>query len=305
MAERVIINDVGPRDGLQNQPRVLEPAQRLRLIAALLQAGLRHIEVAAFVSPKVVPAMGGAAEIMAGLPATPGAVFTALIPNMKGYELATAAGARNVSMVLYGTDSMAQANARMDSAAAEDMTADILARAREDGVRVSAYASVAFECPFDGPVGPGVVMGMSGRLLEAGADEVVVADTIGAATPRQVLAMMAELIRGHGPERLSCHFHDTRAMGLANVFAAAEAGIRKFDASIGRLGGCPFAPGASGNVATEDVAMMLAQMGFETGIDPARLLQAAAVAQELTGNAPGGRARAWLERQVAVAPSIE
>jgi hydroxymethylglutaryl-CoA lyase len=127
---------------------------------------------------------------------------------------------------------------------------------------------------------------------------VVIADTIGAANPVQVRAMLGELVAQHGPERLSCHFHDTRAMGLANVYAATAAGVRKFDASIGRLGGCPFAPGASGNVATEDVAMMLEQMGFESGIDAAGLQRAAAVAQELTGNAPGGRARAWQQRQV-------
>jgi hydroxymethylglutaryl-CoA lyase len=295
MGERVTINDVGPRDGLQNQARVLQPAQRLRLITALLEAGLRHIEVAAFVSPKVVPAMAGAAEVLAGLPEWPGAVFTALVPNMRGYELATQAGARSVSMVLYGTNGMARANARMDSVAAEAVGHEILARARDEGVRISVYISVAFECPFEGPVAPEVVLGMTGRLLEAGADEVSIADTIGAANPRQVRRMMEELVARHGGGRLSCHFHDTRAMGLANVFAATEAGIRKFDASIGRLGGCPFAPGASGNVATEDVAMMLGQMGFETDTDAAGLLQAAALAQELTGNAPGGRATAWLQ----------
>ncbi len=297
MAERVIINDVGPRDGLQNQARLLEPVDRLRLIQALLDAGLRHIEVAAFVSPKAVPAMAGAAEIMASLPAMKEACFTALVPNMKGYELATAAGARSVSMVLYASDEMAQANARMTMAEAETVTGAILQRAREEGVRISAYVSVAFECPFAGEVAPAVATGLAGRLLAAGADEVTIADTIGAANPLEVRAMMADLVQEHGAERLACHFHDTRAMGLANVFAACESGIRKFDASIGRLGGCPFAPGASGNVATEDVAMLLQQMGFETGVEAAGLMRAAALAQELTGNAPGGRAKAWLQRQ--------
>ena len=135
--------------------------------------------------------------------------------------------------------------------------------------------------------------------MELGADEVALADTIGAANPQQVRSLTASLVSEHGPERLSCHFHDTRAMGLANVFAAVESGIRKFDASIGGLGGCPFAPGASGNVATEDVVMMLGQMGFDTGIDLAGLMRASKLAQELTGTAPGGRSKAWLERHLA------
>jgi hydroxymethylglutaryl-CoA lyase len=299
MAERAVINDVGPRDGLQNQSRVLQPSQRLELIRALLAAGLRHIEVAAFVSPRAVPAMAGADQVIAGLPVVDGACFTALVPNLKGYELAVAAGARSVSMVLYGTDEMARANARMDMAEAEAVTAGIIDRARADGVRVSATISVAFECPFAGPVDSAVVLDMAGRLLELGAAEVTIADTIGAAHPGQVRGMLGELVSNHGAGRLACHFHDTRALGIANVYAAVEAGVRKFDASIGRLGGCPFAPGASGNVATEDVAMLLTQMGFDTGTEPAALSRAAALAQELTGNAPGGRARHWLERQYA------
>jgi hydroxymethylglutaryl-CoA lyase len=301
MKERIVINDVGPRDGLQNQPRILEPGQRLRLIESLLAAGMRHIEAGAFVSPKAVPAMAGAAELFAALPERSDTCFTALIPNMKGYELATAAGAKSVCMVLYATDGMAQANVRMSKAQAADVAADILARSREDGVRVTSTVSVAFECPFDGPVDPALVIAMAEHFLELGSDEVCIADTIGAANPVQVKKLMAELVAGHGGERLSCHFHDTRAMGVANVFAAVEAGIRKFDASIGRLGGCPFAPGAAGNVATEDVNMMLTQAGFETGIDDRGLMRAADLANELTGNAPGGRSRPWLDRHYGAA----
>lgn len=301
MTETVLINDVGPRDGLQNQGRILSPQERLRLINALLDAGLRHIEVAAFVSPKAVPAMAGAAEIIAALPQRDDTCFTALVPNLRGYELAAEAGAKSISMVLYATDAMAQANARMNMSDAEAMTVEILRRARADGLRVSTYISVAFECPFDGAVDARVTTALAGRLLNEGAAEVVISDTIGAANPRQVRSMMDDLVGEHGAQRLACHFHDTRAMGLANVFAACESGIRKFDASIGRLGGCPFAPGASGNVATEDVAMLLGQMGFATGLDPAGLMRAAELADELTGNAPGGRARAWLRRQAEAA----
>lgn len=301
MSEPVVINEVGPRDGLQNQSRILEPELRLQLISELLHSGLRHLEVAAFVSPRAVPAMAGAADVIKGLPDGMDARFTALVPNMKGYELATTAGARSVSMVLYASDDMAMANARMKMSETEAVTLDLLGRARSERVRVSTYVSVAFECPFAGVIDPSVVFGLTGRLLEAGSNEVVIADTIGAANPLQVRRMLGELVSRHGPERLSCHFHDTRALGLANVFAACEAGVRKFDSSIGRLGGCPFAPGAAGNIATEDVVMMLEQMGFSTGVDQVRLQSAAALAQSLTGNAPGGRAQAWLNRHIETA----
>jgi len=298
MRETVTINDVGPRDGLQNQQRILTPQQRLELVRALIAAGVKHIEVGSFVSPRAVPAMAGAAEVLAGLPRNGDRRFTVLIPNMKGYELALAAGATSVNMVLYASEGMAQKNANMGMLQAEQVTADILQRARQDGIRVAAAIAVAFECPFDGPTDPAVVQRIVAQFLQLGADEVSVADTIGAANPGQVRALTQTLVERHGTERLSCHFHDTRAMGLANVFAATESGIRKFDASIGGLGGCPFAPGASGNVATEDVVMMLEQMGYDTGIGLAPLLAAAELAKSLTGTAPGGRATPWLRRQL-------
>jgi hydroxymethylglutaryl-CoA lyase len=258
-----------------------------------------HIEVGAFVSPKAVPAMAGADRILEGLDSADGAVYTVLIPNLRGYELAVEAGARSVCMVLYGSDGMAQANARMSAREADQATLHILERAREDGVRVTATMAVAFECPFDGPVDPQRVLDSAALFLDRGADEFCVADTIGAANPAQVRELARELVDMNGSRKLGFHFHDTRAMGLANVYAALESGARTFDSSIGGLGGCPFAPGASGNVATEDVVMMLEQMGFDTGIDLPQLLQAADLAQQLTGTAPGGRASAWLKRYVA------
>lgn len=297
MRETVTINDVGPRDGLQNQPRVLTPGQRLELVLALIEAGLKNIEVGSFVSPKAVPAMAGAAEVVAGLPPPEGSCYSVLIPNLKGYELAREAGALCVAMVLYGSDGMARKNVNMGKRQTEDVTADILQRARQDGIRVITTIAVAFECPFDGPTNPAEVERITAQFLQLGADEVVIADTIGAANPGQVRTLTENLVANHGAGRLGCHFHDTRAMGLANVFAAVESGIRKFDASIGGLGGCPFAPGASGNVATEDVVMMLEQMGYDTGIDLALLLEVASLAQTLTGTAPGGRATTWLRRQ--------
>jgi len=294
----VVINDVGPRDGLQTQKKILEPFERVQLVKALLNAGVANVEVGAFVSPKAVPAMAGTSEVLAGLADIEDTVFSVLIPNQRGYELARDAGAKKVCMVLYGSDAMAQANAKMSRAQAEDATALILARAREDGVLVNAAIGVAFECPFDGPVDPGLTREIVAKFLDLGADEVTVADTIGAANPSQVRKLTESLVRDNGADRLGCHFHDTRAMGLANVYAAVESGIRIFDASIGGLGGCPFAPGASGNVATEDAIMMLEQMGLDTGIDLERLMQASMLAQELTGTAPGGRSKAWLEQHL-------
>lgn len=297
VAGKVIVNDVGPRDGLQNQPKILAPAERVQLVRALLAAGMNHVEVGAFVSPKTVPAMAGADQVLSALAQDhEDAVFTVLIPNVRGYELAVAAGAKSVCMVLYGSDAMAQANARMNRQQAESATAEILKKARSDGVRVTSTIAVAFECPFDGPVEASLVRDIAGRFLALGTDELCIADTIGAANPRQVRSLTTLLVDEHGPDQLSCHFHDTRAMGLANVFAALESGVRKFDASIGGLGGCPFAPGASGNVATEDVVMMLEQMGFDTGIDLFGLMQASQLARDLTGTAPGGRSSAWLKR---------
>lgn len=296
----VIVNDVGPRDGLQNQAKVLAPARRVQLVQALLAAGVTHVEVGAFVSPRAVPAMAGADEVLAGLRDVQDATLTVLIPNLRGYELAAAAGAKSVCMVLYGSDAMAEANAGMSRQRADDAATEILRLARADGVRVTATIAVAFECPFDGPVAPALVEDVVACFIELGADELCIADTIGAANPAQVRALTRSLVDAHGAERLGGHFHDTRAMGLANVYAALESGIRKFDASIAGLGGCPFAPGASGNVATEDVVMLLEQMGFDTGIDLARLMQAAELAKELTGTAPGGRASAWLKRHLEI-----
>ena len=299
MSQQITVTDVGPRDGLQNQPRLLTVEQRLQLIAAIADAGVNSIEVGSFVSPRAVPAMAGTDVVMAALPKDGPVHYTALIPNMKGYELARAAGARSVTMVLYASEGMAQKNVNMGMAQAESVTADILAAARLEGIEVIATIAVAFACPFDGPTDPGVVRAVADKFLAMGADRIVIADTIGAGNPQQVRSLTAELVRDHGATRLGCHFHDTRALGLANVFAAVESGIRRFDASIAGLGGCPFAPGASGNVATEDVAMMLEQMGFDTGIDLDALLRASDLAEELTGTAPGGRAKAWLKPWLA------
>ena len=297
MTDTVIINDVGPRDGLQNQAKVLAPAQRLQLMEALLAAGLPAIEVGSFVSPKAVPAMAGTAEVVAGLPRGR-ASYSALIPNRRGYDLAIAAGVETVEVVVASTQAMNEKNINSSTEQAMAGCENIVAAAKKDGVKTLSCIATAWECPFEGMVDEAVVLGLAREMFAHGADEVVLADTIGAANPASVRSLTQKAADEFGAGRISCHFHDTRGMGVANVAAALESGIRKFDASIGGLGGCPFAPGATGNVATEDVVLMLTQMGFETGIDLRKLVEAVDVASELTGNCDGGHSIRWLRRQI-------
>ena len=296
--EKIIINDVGPRDGLQNQAKILSPAERVQLIQALIAAGINNIEIGSFVSPKAVPAMAGAGDVFAGLPTGDQYNFSALIPNRRGYDLAKASGVKTMGMVIAASETMNNKNINMSNEQALAVTAEILAQAKEDGLSVLAYIATAWECPFEGAIAESTVLELCGKLIDLGATEVSFADTIGAATPAQAKSIMSEAVSQFGAEKVFCHFHDTRAMGVANVFAAVEAGVRKFDSSIGGLGGCPFAPGATGNVATEDVVLMLEQMGFDTGIELGKLLKATSLAAELTQNCDGGHANRWIQRQV-------
>jgi hydroxymethylglutaryl-CoA lyase len=293
----VVINDVGPRDGLQNQPRILDISDRVRLIRAIAAAGINNIEVGAFVSPKAVPAMALTDHVLNQVADLEQVTTTVLIPNQRGYEIAKAAGAKRVAMVLYASEGMSIKNVNMSAADSESNAQSICAMAVDDGISVAAYIAVSFGCPFDGEIEPSHVADLVDRYYDFNVDQIVLADTIGAANPEQVAQTVEPIIAQHGNQKIACHFHDTRAMGLANVYAAYSKGVTQFDASIGGLGGCPFAPGASGNVATEDVVMMFAQMGVETGIDMQALLAASDLAIELTGTAQGGRSRLWLDRQ--------
>lgn len=300
MTENAIrINEVGLRDGLQSQPRHLTLDERLRMARSLIGTGLRHLEVGSFVSPKAVPQMAGTGELIAALDVPAGVQLSALIPNMKGYELARSAGIETVAVVVSATETMNQKNINMSLEQTLDVARAVIERGVAEGARVQAYLAVAFECPFEGPTPPGTVVAQASQLAEWGAHEIVIADTIGAAHPAAVRALMDTLVNTHGAERLACHFHDTRAMGLANIFAAIESGVRQFDSSVGGLGGCPFAPGAKGNVATEDVVMLCEQMGFNTGVDMPALLRSVDLVSELIGSPQGGRAHYWLSRNAA------
>ena len=295
--DSVVINEVGPRDGLQSQGKTLTPRERLELIQRLVNTGLRHVEAGSFVSPKAVPQMAGTDEVFQGLPSKDQVRYAALVPNMKGYELAVAAGARVVNVVLSVTETMNYENIRrtVDESAADFER--ILERASAEGVAGQAYLAVAFECPFEGPVNPEVVRHYAERMSAAGAGKIIIADTIGAANPTGVKAVLEAVSRVIPLSRVACHFHDTRGLALANVLASLNAGVREFDASIGGLGGCPFSPGATGNVATEDVALLLGSMGYDTGIDPQALVPVVRAVQSLTGTELGGKSFRWLSQQ--------
>ena len=298
MAETVLIKEVAARDGLQAQPQHLTVAQRLDLLAALAKTGVPELEIGSFVSPKAIPQMAGTDEIAANLPETT-AAYSALVPNMKGYELAVRAGVRCHAIAIAATEGMNQNNIRKGLDDTFTMAEEILDRAAAEGVDIHVYLAVAFECPYEGPVAEELVLAQVERLMRHNPARLLIADTIGAANPAAVRSMMQQLIDRYGPERLGCHFHDTRAMGLANVYAALEAGVRQFDASAGGLGGCPFAPGAKGNVATEDVVMLCESMGYQTGIDMPKLLDAVSLLGEMIGSPQGGRAHTWLTKQCA------
>lgn len=290
------MNDVGPRDGLQNDSTLVTPEDRVRLINSLLDAGVRSIEAASFVSPKAVPKMANADQVFAALNQE-AANFSALVPNLKGYELAKKAGARSVAVVLSATETMNQKNINMSLDQTISVCKEIVAQALRDGITPRSYLSVAVECPYEGMVEEQVIEDLSAMMFEAGAKEVIVADTIGAANPAQVKSLFTRLVSAFGATTISGHFHDTRAMALANTWQALECGIRKFDASIAGLGGCPFAPGASGNLATEDLVLMLNDAGLDTGIDLNKLLRSVELTGQLVQHPVGGRSMAYLNRR--------
>jgi len=292
-SDYVFVNDVGPRDGLQNQKVHVSAEDRVRLIKALLEAGIPGVEVASFVSPKAVPQMAGAGDIVAQFIHST-AEISCLVPNQKGYELAKAAGAKIISVVPSATETMNLKNINMSLEETLSVSCDILRQARADGLTAQAYVAVAVECPYEGKVAISQVMNVAQKLWDAGAEKLIMADTIGAANPQQIRALFKAANSLFPADKLAVHLHDTRAMALANTFAALEEGIRHFDASIGGLGGCPFAPGAAGNLATEDLVGMLHQMGLRTGVNLDSLLKVSDLAGTLVEKGIGGRMKTWL-----------
>jgi hydroxymethylglutaryl-CoA lyase len=279
----VEICEVGPRDGLQNEEPI-SVAERVCLIDALSGTGLRRIEAASFVSAKAIPPMAGAEEVMAQILRAPGVVYRALVPNERGAERAIAAGADELEVVVSASETHNQRNVRraVDESLAGAQV--LVGMAHAAGRPVDAIVSTAFGCPYEGDVSPAEVAAVAKRLIDGGADGVSFGDTTGMATPKRVEALLDELERvGIESESVGLHFHNTRGTGLANVVTALARGVHRFDASIGGLGGCPYAPGATGNVVTEDLVHMLEDMEIDTGVDLDALIGCAHLAQELVG----------------------
>lgn len=262
----VTIVEVGPRDGLQNEAAAIPTADKVRFVHGLADAGHRVIEVSAFVSPKWVPQMADAAEVFAALTRKPGVRYTALVPNAAGLERALAAGVDEVAVFAAASETFSQRNINQSIDESLARYGEVIGRATAAGLRVRGYVSCAFGCPFEGPVAPAAVRRVTQALLDAGVYEVAVSDTIGIGHPGQVRGLLRDLGAAVPFDRLALHFHDTRGTALANVLAGLDAGITTFDAAAGGLGGCPFAPGASGNLATEDLLYMLDGLGVETGV---------------------------------------
>lgn len=271
----VRIVEVGPRDGLQNEKQVVPTATKVELIARLGRAGLKSIEATSFVSPKWVPQMGDNAEVMATIERLPGVDYPVLTPNFKGFEAALAAGAKEVAVFTAASEAFSQKNTNCSIAESLTRFEPVLAAAAQAGIKVRGYVSCVVGCPYEGAVAPEAVAAVAGQLMAMGCYEVSLGDTIGVATPGQTRRMLDAVIKQVPVSKLAGHFHDTYGMAIANIYAALEAGVAVFDSSVAGLGGCPYAKGATGNVATEDVVYLLNGLGLETGIDLLTLVETA------------------------------
>lgn len=280
---RVDICEVGPRDGLQNERVNVPTAGKIRLIEALAGAGIRRMEATSFVSPKWVPNLADAEDVLAGVKRREAVTYAALVPNLKGLERALAAKVDEIVIFMSASESHNQKNINKSIAQALETYGEVGARAKAAGLRLKAALSTCFGCPYEGDVDPGVVVRIAEALVAMGVDEVGVSDTTGMANPRQVHALVSRVAERVPLEKLSLHFHDTRGAGLANVLAGLQAGVTVYDGSVGGLGGCPYAKGATGNVATEDLVHMLHEMGIDTGVGLSKLIECAKLAQDLVG----------------------
>jgi hydroxymethylglutaryl-CoA lyase len=279
--EKVEIFEMGPRDGLQNEKRLIPTAEKIALVDTLSQAGFRRIEVASFVSPKWVPQMADGSEVLAGIARAPGVSYAALTPNMKGFERAVAARADEIAIFGAASEGFSKANINCTIAESLERFAPVAAAARAAGIPVRGYISCVTDCPYDGATPPERVAFVAGKLLEAGCYEISLGDTIGQGRPETVAVMLEAVLEVAPASQLAGHYHDTAGRALANIEVSLAKGLRVFDAAVGGLGGCPYAPGAAGNVATEAVHDRLTALGYETGLDRAVLEQAAEMARAM------------------------
>ncbi len=277
----VEIFEVGPRDGLQNEPRAIPAGEKIALVDKLSEAGFRHIEVTSFVSPKAVPQMADGAEVLQGIIKADGVAYSALTPNMKGYEAAVAAGVDEIAIFASASEGFSQKNINCSIAESFERFAPILKAARHADIPVRGYVSCVTDCPYDGPVAPEAVAKVAADLFAAGCYEISLGDTLGKGTPDSVARMLLAVLKEVPAHRLAGHFHNTDGHAIANIDATLALGLRVFDAAIGGLGGCPFAPGAEGNVATEAVQEHVTALGYETGLCSETLEEAAEMARKM------------------------
>ncbi|MGY8631790.1 hydroxymethylglutaryl-CoA lyase [Bradyrhizobium sp. 14AA] len=285
----VRIIEMGPRDGLQNEKTAVSVEARIAFIEALVAAGLTTVEVGAFVSPKAIPQMASSDAVLRGVSHVKGAEFHVLVPNEKGYDAARAAGAKVVSVFAAASEGFSRANINCTVAESIERFKPVLVRAKADGVKVRGYISCVLGCPFDGEIKPKAVADLASALWDLGCYEISLGDTIGVGTPDKAKEMLRAVAANIPPAKLAMHFHDTYGQALANLYAGLEEGVRVIDAAAGGLGGCPYAPGATGNVATEDVVYMLEGMGIRTGIDMDKLLAATNEMSGVLGKPPVSR----------------
>ena len=295
LPKKARIVEVGPRDGLQNEQQRIATATKVELIARLADCGLTTIEATAFVSPKWVPQMADAAEVMAAIGKRDGVGYPVLVPNEQGLEAALAAGAEEVAVFAAASETFSRKNINCTIKESIERFKPVLARAKAAKIKVRGYVSCVLGCPYQGEVAPLAVADVAWVLFDLGCHEISLGDTIGAGTPEQNKAMIEAVARRVPIKKLAGHYHDTRGMAIANVYAALQMGVNVFDAAVGGLGGCPYAPGASGNVATEDVAWLLQGLGIASGVDLARLVDTSAWISGQLGRAPASKvARAAL-----------
>ncbi|MFB9265540.1 hydroxymethylglutaryl-CoA lyase [Bradyrhizobium erythrophlei] len=288
MSDHISIIEMGPRDGLQNEKTPVSVAARIAFVEALVAAGLTTVEVGAFVSPKAIPQMVGSDQVLRGVSHLKGE-FHVLVPNEKGYDAARAAGAEVVSVFAAASEGFSRANINCSVAESIERFKPVLARAKADGVRVRGYISCVLGCPFDGEIKPKAVADLARTLWDLGCYEISLGDTIGVGTPHKAKQMLRAVAAEVPIASLAMHFHDTYGQALANLYAGMEEGVRVIDSAAGGLGGCPYAPGATGNVATEDVVYMLEGMGVRTGVDMEKLLAATNEVAGLLGRPPVSR----------------
>jgi hydroxymethylglutaryl-CoA lyase len=284
LPSQVTIYEVGPRDGLQNEARNVPTADKIRFIDALVAAGIRAIEITSFVSPKWIPQLADNVEVARGVARPPGVRMSALVPNRRGLDTALVAGMKEIAVFMSVSETHNKKN--VNKTVAETLTAfqDVVPPARAAGLSVRAYLSTAFGCPYEGEVDPKHVVALTGQLRDMGVFQVSISDTIGVANPAQVEDVLGRVLAAHPADALAVHFHDTQGTALANCVVALQMGITTIDSAAGGLGGCPYAPGASGNLATEDVVAMLHGMGVQTGIDLDRLVDASRTAATFVGH---------------------